>query len=156
VTLHASPVRWFSQDFRVSADGREICTLDLAAMRSRGQFDVEGERYEIAARGIVPQRYRLERDGRVLAEVSRDGVLSRAYTIRAEDRSLTLRGTLMRRRFDVLHGDLHIGAIRPVRLAGRSAIAEFTAPLPLHLQVFLVAVTLLIWRKRARAASSSG
>ena len=154
--LHAAPIRWFSNDFRVTADGREICCLDFAALRTRGHFEVDGVRYDVTAEGIVPQRLKLERDGRMLAEAARDGVFTNAYTVRAEDRTLTLRGSLMRRPFDVSHGDLRIGAIRPVRFFGRSAIAEFTAPLPLHLQVFLLAVTLLVWRKRARAESSSG
>ncbi len=153
--LRIVPVRWHSWDAHVLEEDRPVCTIDVAGVRDRARFTLAGESYEIVSAGILPRRFRLERDGRVVASAERSGLWRRGFEVSAGDRSLAFRPTaLLRRRFQLLHGDRVVGHFAPDGWLTRRARAMFPADIPLPIRIFIVFLGLTLWRRAARAAGS--
>lgn len=146
----------FSSDFEVTADGDRVTTLDLARLRSRAEFDVDGHPYAVRPEGLTHGAYVLERDGHGVTRAERTSLLPLTYRVRTEYRMLELRARLPTRTFVVRHGDRQIGVIRPAHLLSRSAVVEGLDDIATEERLFLVIIVLLRWRRRARAASSGG
>lgn len=152
--LEATPIRLFSADYQVTRDGQPVTLIDMATLRSRGQFELDGVPYTFRATGLMGGSYVLESQGRTVARATRERLIPLLYRVNAGDRMLGLALHAPGRRFTVRHGDRVIGEVRPRRLLSRSARARFEEPLSLPVQVFLLSLVLLYWRRRARASSS--
>ena len=148
--LEGEPLRWLSHDYRVRRNGVELTLIDLT-FRSRGEFVLEGERYEFRREHLLARSYILEQDGRVVARAERTGIIPSRYRVTVSDRQLTLRPRLPGHTWLVQHGDRTIGEVRRRRLFSRAFIAEFREPFPLVAEVFVLAVVVVRWRARARA-----
>jgi hypothetical protein len=151
--LEGERLRWFSWDYRISRGGEPLTLLDLEVIRSRGAFELAGERYGFRRTGRFVGAYVLVHRGRVIARAERERLLPPVYRVYAGDRVLQLRQRLPGRRFQVLHGTRAVGQVRPRSLFSRSFVAEFGEELPLPVEVFILAVVLIRWRHRARASS---
>ena len=154
--LQVRPKTRFSSDFWIQEGTRNVTLLDLARLRTRGEFLLEGTSWDVRSSGLLRREYRLERDGRVEARATRVQILPLLYRVHAGDRLLELRSVPPLRRTRVLHGGREIGVIAPVRVFSRFATAEFREPLRTEIQVFLIALALLRWRAQARSAGSGG
>lgn len=152
--LEARRLRLFSSDYQVTLDGQPVALVDMTTFRSRGQFELDGVTYTFQAGGLMGGSYVLESQGRTLARATRERLIPLLYRVNAGDRMLNLGLHAPGRRFTVRHGDRVIGEVRPRRLFSRSALARFDEPLSLPVQVFLLSLVLLYWRRRARASSS--
>lgn len=152
----AAPLHRFSGDYLVTADETTLATLELARLRSRVRFQVEGEEHAVRSAGLLHRVYVLEVAGRELGRAERESLLPPTYRIRAGNRTLLLRARLPGRAFTVLHGQRVLGGIRPLYPFSRQAVLEGMEVLPLATRLFLLAIVLVHWRGRARAAASSG
>lgn len=150
--LNIRPKSAFSSDFWIQEGTRNVTLLDLARLRSRGEFQLAGNTWEVRASGLLHREYRLEREGRMEASATRVQLLPLLYRVHAGDRQLELRSFPPLRKTRVLHGGREIGMIAPVRAFGRSATAEFREPLRTEIQVFLIALALMRWRTQSRRA----
>ena len=153
-SLRARPVRWGSWDFRVLDGDTEIARLDLATIRTRGEYELAGVRYEVAREGLLAGRYVLRAGERVIARTERESLVPMVLRVVAEDRQLTLESRLgFRSVFVVKHGDREIGGARRTSLFKRGFRIDAERGLPVHLTLFLLVIVLLTWRRRARASS---
>ena len=148
--LEGEPLHWFSHDYRVRRNGEELTLIDLA-FRSRGEFVLQGERYDFRREHLLARSYILEQDGRVVARAERTSLIPSRYRITVTDRQLTLKPRMPGQTWLVQHGDRTIGEVRRRQLFSRAFIAEFREPLTLVAEVFVLAVVVVRWRARARA-----
>lgn len=151
-TLEARPRHLFSQTYDVLTSDRRVAAIDLAAIRSRGRFELDGVEYRIRPEGWTAGVFVLEREGRDVARVERTGWLPARYRVRLEDRSLELRAHGLTRRFTLWHGGRRLGDIRPRHLLSRTALFEDAGEVPVAIRVFLLAVIVLRWRRRSRSS----
>jgi len=152
--LEGERLRWLGQDYRVRRGTDEITLIDLAALRSRGEFLLEDERYGFRPAGVMSGDYQLELSGRVVARAERTRLLPVEYRITAGDRQLYLKRRLPTRTYRIYHGDRVIGEVKRRSLFSRAFVAEFRETLPLATEIFVVTLVLLRWRKQSRAARS--
>lgn len=153
--LHARRTRLFSSDYWIQEGTRNLTLLDLARLRSRGEFLLDGASYEFRAEGLLGGSYVLERDGRVVARATRAQLFPLVYRVHAGDRILELHSHPPGRKFSLRHGDRVTGAIRPAGPFSRSGVAEFQEALAPAVEVFLIALVLLKWRRRARGSGAA-
>ncbi|HSJ15188.1 MAG TPA: hypothetical protein VK939_12280 [Longimicrobiales bacterium] len=150
--IRARRTGFFSADYRLSRDEADLGVLDLAPVRSRARFTIDGVAHSIEPEGLLSGRFALIADGRAIAHAERERLLPLWYRVRAGDRQLMLRESLPGRRFAILHGDRQVGEIRPVRLLTRNAVATYDAPLAPATEIFLLTLVLLRWRQRMRSS----
>jgi hypothetical protein len=155
LNLRAVPVSPLSSDFRIFDGDTEVTILDLARFPSRGRFALDARAYLVQGRGIFRRSYSLEENGMTLCRAVPEGF--RSMRIEGLDRALKLSGVgFLMRGFRLMHGDAPMGTIQRTRVLGRGAVAELPRQMTLPTQIFLLAVALLIWRRRARARSGGG
>jgi len=150
--LEGQRLRWFAWDYQVTRAGEQLTVLDLAALRSRGAFELGGERYGFRRAGGLLGAYVLVHGGRVIARAERERLLPPLYRVYAGDRLLHLAPRLPTRSYRLLHGSRPVGEVRPTSVFSRSFVAEFQEELPLPAEVFVLAVVLLRWRARVRSS----
>src|SRR5690606_18126831 len=69
--LDIRPTSRFSSDVWIQEGNRNLTLLDLARLRSRAEFLLAGNSWEVQSSGLLRREYRLERDGRVEASATR-------------------------------------------------------------------------------------
>ena len=156
-TLLLTPTRWFTWDFRVTANGRDIAVIDRHWYRERASFSLDGTSFTIRRTALLRSTFVLERagTGAVIAEASKPSAFLRTFEVTAGGKQLTLRAvSAFRREFHLFDGAAWIGRIRPVSAFRRTATAEFPETMPLELQLFVTFLVLVLWKRQADRAAS--
>jgi hypothetical protein len=151
------PKSWLSWDFRVTEDGRDIAFIDRDWFRERATLDVDGATYHMRRTSVVHGTFALEHDGRVVAEAKKTSAFRRAFEVVTVDgeRYELQASSMFRREFQLLRGGVPVGAVRPVSIFGRTATVNFPQTVPRPLQLFLVFLVLVLWKRTSDAAASS-
>jgi hypothetical protein len=156
MTLEIVPTNWFSWNFTVSQQSRPIAGFDISWWRERGSLTVEGKTYPVSREGMMSGDFVLESDRGILARATKLSALRRSFTVVSGAKTYTLRAKqAFRRSFVLLDGDREIGRIAPESAWGRRASANLPADVPLPVQVFLVWLTVLLWKRDSDAAAAS-
>lgn len=151
------PKHWYSWNFRVVADAREIGEVTRSWWRERGSLRIEGVTYSVRREGLWSGDFLLEREGRVVARAEKTSPLRRRYRITAADRRLTLEAaSAFGRSFLILHGSRSVGSVRPARAFSRKAIVEMEDPVSPPVQLFLAFLVVGQWKRTADAAAAAG
>jgi len=155
--LQIRPMRWFSWDFAVERDGREVAELDISWWRERGALTITGQTYAIAREGLIAGDFRMTApDHSVVATASKPSVLRRRFDIVCRGHTVVLEArSAWRRTMDVLLDGRAVGAITPSGAWTRRASAELPDALPLPVQVFVVWLAVLLWKREQDAAAAS-
>ncbi len=152
-TLRIEPEGLLSTDYEIRRGDGLFARVDMARMRSAGRIETHSATYEIRPERLLSGNYVMEHDGARIARAERAGWLRPRYAIRGPDRVLTLRPAgLLARRYDVIHGDHAIGSIARQGLFNRAATADFDENVPEEMQLFLVFLALLRWRRQRQAS----
>lgn len=69
--LEGKRVRWLAWDYQVMRGAEELTLIDMAAVRSRSEFVLEGVRYALRPAGALSGTYLLEHGGRAIARAER-------------------------------------------------------------------------------------
>jgi hypothetical protein len=154
--LRIEPLRWFSWDFSVDRDGRRVAELDISWWRERGELAVDGTSYAVAREGLLSGDFRMTApDGRLVATASKPSAFRRRFDIVHGGRTWTLQArSAWRRTMDLSVEGRSAGAITPTSIWSRRATANLPAALPLPVQVFVVWLTVLLWKRDDEAAAS--
>ena len=150
------PASWFSWDFRVLDEGgAEVAVIDRHSFRERASFLVGGREHTVRRTSVLHGTFVLEESGRVLAEATKPSSFRRLFELAAGPNRYTLRAvSAMRREFELVSGGTPVGRIKPVSAFGRKATAEFTSDIPRELQLFVVFLVLVLWKRAQDAAAS--
>ena len=152
-TLHIEAEGLLSTDYEIRRSDRLVARIDMARMRSAGQIEAGTASYSARPERLFSGNYVMERDGSRVARAERSGWLRPAYAVRGADRMLMLRPSgMLSRRYRILHGDRPIGSIAREGFFGRSATAVFDENVPEEMQLFLIFLALLRWRKQRQAS----
>jgi hypothetical protein len=155
--LRIEPMRWFSSDFTVDRDGPRVAELDISWWRERGELAIDGVTYAIARPGLVSGDFHLTTPhGRLVATASKPSVFRRLFDVAHGGRIWTLRArSTWRRTMDVFVDGREAGNVTPFRAWSRRASATLPDALPLPVQIFVVWLAVLLWKRDDDAASAA-
>jgi hypothetical protein len=154
--LIATPKRWFSWDFEVhEGGGQPVGDVRVSAWRERGAVTVGGTEYPVTREGVVGA-FTLAGAGGVLARAMKPSAFHRAFTLEYDGKEYVLKATsAWGRGFALLDGEVQIGAVRPARALGRQARVDLPEDMPLEVRLFVLWLTLMLWKRQQQAANSS-
>ncbi len=150
--LTAKPTGLLSENFVVSRDGVQLCEFDQAGGRDRAEFVVDGERY-IAKNELLGGDFLLENQSQLIARADKRA-LRRVFDVRIDpgssaERSYELKvGGLIAKggRYTLEENGRKVGELVKTPFL-RSAQANLPQDVPLPVQVFLLWIGLMMWRR---------
>ena len=149
------PKAWYSWDFSVTAGDRTIARFDLSTWRERGVITIDGIEHRVFRESLLGD-FVIERGNSPLARATKQSAFTNTMTFRHDGREYTLRKqSWWKRSFVVLDGEKQIGSLAPTSLWTRRATVDLPAQWPLHLQAFVIWLTLVLWKREAHAGSGS-
>jgi len=151
--LTTVPKKRFTWDFEVQDDNQmPVGEVKLSAWRERGAISAqrfENKVFRESARGA----FVLERNGFVQARAEKPSAFRRMFTIEHEGKTYTLKARSTWGRALVLPQDeMEIGKISPKGTLSRCARADLPEQLPLLLRLFVIWLTLLLWKRRSESS----
>ena len=154
--LDIEPRRWFSWDFTVARGDRRVAELDISWWRERGALAIDGATYAITREGLLSGDFRMSApDGQTMATASKPSMLHRRFDIVHAGHTITLRArSAWARTMDVLLDGRDVGAITPAGAWTRRATADLPETLSLPVQVFVVWLAVLLWKREQDAAAA--
>jgi hypothetical protein len=153
--LTIEPKRWFSWDFTVSQGTRAIADIDISWWRERGELTIEGRTFRVTRDGMIGGDFVLESSDGVVARATKPSLFRRAFVVTHGAKTWTLEPTSMfRRALTLRDGGRDAGEIAPRGAWSRRASARLPDEAPLPVQVFLIWLAVLLWKRESDAAAS--
>ena len=138
--------------YEITRDDAPVGAIECSRMWERATITIDGARYAAAREGKMSGQFYLEVNGNRLATAEKPSTSGRRFTVQVGDRTLTLQAaSTFGRSFILTEHDVQIGGINPLGWLSRKWQAEIPAGLALEVQVFLIWLFILLWR-RAQAA----
>lgn len=153
--IRARPRHLFSWDFDLLLDDGSSIALDMGWLREGGRFTWAGTEYQVLREGFWFSDFLLMADGQVLARGTKISLFGRSFAVRLSDRELKLWASWFSRRFELIEQDAVVGMVSPDGFFTRSCTGEFPKDLSVPVQVFLLSLVLLMWRRQNNAAAAS-
>jgi hypothetical protein len=146
--LELVPLGWFSWDFGVLRNGSSIAEIGISSCRESGVLVVGGSSYNVYREGAMSRQFILELNGTQLARAEKPSALRRSFTVQHEGKNYILKAEIsFGRTFLLLENDRQIGSISPARMFKRKAMADLPDELPLPIKVFLLWLTVILWKR---------
>jgi len=153
--LKAIPKGWFSWDFTVTDGTQSLATIDVSWWREKGELKVQGAAYQVYREGLMSGAFILEKNGSTMARAEKPSVFRRSFIIEYAGKHYTLRAkSALGREFLLLENEREIGAISPEGIFTRRASVALPESLPLPVRVFIIWLTVVLWKREAQAAAS--
>ena len=151
--LELVPHSMLSWDFSVLRDGTPVAEIDVSWFREKGVLTVEGVQYPVYREHVLSGAFILEFNGTPLARAEKPSALFRSFLVEHGDKTYTLKAeTALFRKFVLLDNDVEIGSITPAGPLVRRASVDLPDDLPLPVNVFLIWLTILLWKRAAEKA----
>ena len=145
------PKSWLIWDFEVYDGSGRVADIDLSWLKEKGTLRVEGQEYRVYREYPLMGDYILELKGREIARAVKPSALFRSFDIRYDMKKYTLRARhVFLREFVLLEGEREVGAIVPVSIFRRRARVDLPEQLSLAVRLFMIFLTLILWRRAAR------
>jgi hypothetical protein len=95
----------------------------------------------------------MEKNGAVMAHADKPSALLRSFNVYHAGRTYALEAeSAFRRKFVLRASGLTIGSIAPQRACYRDALIDLPIELPLPVRLFMLWLTLLLWKREADSA----
>ena len=154
-TLQVVPTRWFRWEFAISQGSQPIAGIDISSWRERGELTVQGATFRVSREGALSGDFLLSSGEGVLARATKPSALRRSFVVRSGAKTYTLRArSAFRRSFVLLEDDREVGGISPDAIWSHRASANLPADLPMPVQVFLIWLAMLLWKREADSAAT--
>jgi hypothetical protein len=154
--LKAIPKHWFSWDFRIIDDDRDIARIDVSSWRERGVLTIDGARYGVYREGWMSGPFVLESRGSVLARAEKPSAFLRSFVIDHNGRHYTLRAqSPFRRAFVLLAGSTQVGSLAPDSVFTRRVSIDLPGDWPVAVKVFTVWLAVLLWKRNAAGSHAA-
>jgi len=99
----------------------------------------------------------LESSGSIMARAEKPSAFRRSFIIDYRDKQYTLRAaSALRRSFLLLDGDIKIGSLSPEGIFTRRTSVDLPAELPLPVKVFIIWLTVILWKRDSNSAAAAG
>ena len=148
--------KWFSWTFSV-IDGAEPVAhaVDRSWWSDKGELTIEGVTYTARREGVMSGEFVLESTAGVLARATKPSAFRRSLIVEHAGRRYTLRAvSALRREFVLLDGSTRIGSLSPEGIFTRRAAVDLPPALPLTVRVFIVWLTVMLWKHEQMAAAA--
>lgn len=150
--LQIFPVSWHSWDFRVEDEPRPLADISMNPFRDKGALDIDGETYRAYREAKIFDAFVLEGANGVLARAKKPSIFGRELVILHAGREYSLRPrSMFQRAFVLWQGSKEVGSIAPTSAFTRKAEADLPHDLSVPLRMFIVWLTMISWRRAARA-----
>jgi hypothetical protein len=137
---------WLGWNYVVLDEARQpIADLSVATFGDSGSFSIQGTAYVVQHEGWFDRRFRLERDGAIVAR-ARNGSPGHAFEIEAGESCYSLSQTSFSGpEYALLDGATRIGSVvRPSYI--RPAQVQVRVDTPPAVQVFLLWLVAVLWK----------
>jgi hypothetical protein len=154
--LKAIPIGWCSWSFWIEDKAGRFAHIDMSWVLESAELDIDGERYRVRKPSAFGGSFELIRDGHVVATAGKR-MMVRTFDVQAGDRHFELSAlSVFGRAFRLSENGLQIGTMSPVSMWGRTAEVDFPDDFPRDVQVFLIWLVLILWRRAASSSAAAG
>jgi len=154
--LHAKPRSLFSDSYEVAGPHGLVAAVNISWFKEGGSFRLDGEKYVVGRQGMMRGAFFVNRDGKTIAAAVKPSAFKRCFEVGCGERELKLAAARpFGRKFTLSEGRKIVGSVSPVSVWSRSAKADFPAEISLPVQVFMIWLVLVLW-KRDRDAAVAG
>jgi hypothetical protein len=155
IVLEAIPKHWYSWDYTVAHDGVTVADIDVSSWREKGVVTIEDVAYRAYRERLMGGAFLLERDGELLARAVKPSALSRRIMIEHDGVSFTLRPrSALGRSFQLVDSVRIAGILTPRSAFSRRMKIDFWVDLPLPVTVFVIWLTVILWKRDADGAGA--
>ncbi len=155
--LRAIPKSIFSWNFTVMDGPRPVAEIDVSWWREKGQLTVEGAAYEVYREGLMRGAFILEEGEAILARAEKPSAFQRLFLVEHAGRQYTLRArSAFFREVVLLDGAAEIGVLSPEGFFNRRMTVDLPEHLPLPVRVFMIWLTVILWKRDAESAPAGG
>ena len=139
--------------YEMESDGQPVAEWDPSWWRSGGDFEIDGQRFQVRSNGWGTKYRMLDAMGNEVALVERAG--RKHWSVSADGRVYEFRrASVWGNRQELVTDGVVTGSMR--RVSAWSGGVEADLPgLPLPLQIFVVGVQLALWQAQQTAAASA-
>lgn len=153
--LTATPRGWFSWDYAVSRDHDHLADIDISWWREKGTLTVDGRQYGVYRERPLSGKFILESDGRIVASAEKPSSLRRRLLIEHADKQYELKPRgMFTRTFELHSGPTTVGSLSAKGVFSRRMNVDLPEALPLPVRVFVMWLTVILWKRDAQAASA--
>jgi hypothetical protein len=154
--LQLVPESWLTWNFDVLENNRKLAEIKTSTLPESGKLSIEGSHFRAYREGMFSGEFFLEKDGQTIARAQKPSALLNSFNIEYSDRRYTLKKeSWVGRSFVLLQGDLEVGSIRPEGFLRRKAAVSLPEDMPIPIQVFVVWLTILLWKREADAGAAA-
>lgn len=151
--LTAIPRHWFSWDFVLTDGEIPLADIDISSWREKGELTISNVSYSVYREAPLMGAFILESSGAVIARAEKPNAVSRRMVIEYDDVRYELKPAfVLSRRFNLISGTTIVGTLSPNRLWSRQMSIDMSDALPLPVRVFVVWLTLILWKRDSDAA----
>ncbi|MCF8260738.1 MAG: hypothetical protein K9J12_08190 [Melioribacteraceae bacterium] len=154
--LIAEPKNFFSGDFRIFDDNKEIAFLDSSVWKESAQLKFENETYEFNREKSFSGLFRLMLKDRTLLKAEKPSAFSNKFEIEFKGAHYTLKkGSVWKREFHILKSDRIIGSIKPLGVFTQKTKIDLPENwLPIT-KIFLFWLVSIIWKRENSAGGAT-
>jgi hypothetical protein len=156
--LKAIPKHWFSWDFTISeaSSSQALAEITVSWWREKGVLTVQGTSYRVYREGLGRGAFILESGASVLARAEKPSALRRSFIIEQSGTQYTLCAkSVFRRELLLLNDSTQVGSISPEGVFTRRASVALPEELPLVVQVFIVWLAVILWKRESDSAGAA-
>jgi hypothetical protein len=134
--------------YEITRDGALAAVIACSRMWERATITIDGVDYAAAREGKMSGAFYLEADGNRVASTQKPSLKGRQFTVQVGERTLTLKSaSVFGRSYVLTENGVQIGVLRPLGWLSRQWQAEFPDDLAFPVQVFLVWLVIVLWRR---------
>lgn len=152
--LRAKPKGIFSKKFRLSAGEADVGELRISQLREKAQAVIHDRQLSLYRDGVFKGPFVLESEGTRIAEALKPSVFRNAFEVRFGSVMCEFKKKgFFRASFELELDGRVIGRVERESIWRRTVRADIPDDWPDALQVFIVWLALVIWRREAAASS---
>jgi hypothetical protein len=149
----AKPRGLLTRGFDLVTDDMLLATMEGSLWREGGSVRVGSDTWELRRQGWSSFRLVCDNVDEALARPK--GFFRTDFEISHAGRTYRLaRQSVWRRAYTVLHDDVEVGSIEPTSVWTNAAAVRLPDTMPLQLQVFIVGVVAVQWRRAQESAGA--
>jgi len=149
--LKLVPQNPFSWSFEVTQNNASIAqVLHTFGLKEKATLNIQGTTCQAYREHLMGGDYILEEQGQSLARARKQSAFSSAFQVESPGHSYTLRKeSLFGRTFVLMEDDRQVGLFKPEGVFTRKADVSLPDEMPLQVQVFVLWLVLVLWKRES-------
>ena len=149
----------FTFRFDVFEKDSPVAEIDLRMWKEGADVLIKGEEFQVVREKMMSGAFILEAHRTEVVRATKPSVFYRRFNIEFAGRRFVLRAVSAFRRAFVITEEpedgiaIEIGLIEPTKWYNHSAVARFDDDLPVAVDIFLISLVLMVWKRAANSSS---